>query len=132
MANPGFWAANVGLALLALGLGGHWLDWAYRDLADVADRVEAWTLAAQVYVGASLGALAVTLCPAPYAPSVQTTRVAWFAICAGLILFAAPLFIYALTGQTFAMVALLPGILGLSLGWLILAAKLVVAHRRRL
>lgn len=132
MANPGFWAANVGLALLALGLGGHWLDWAYRDLPHVADRVEAWNLAAQVYVGASLGALAVALCPAPYASSVEAARVAWIAICGGLVLFAAPLFIYALTGQTFAMVALLPGILSLSLGWIILAAKLLVAHKRRL
>ena len=40
-------ALNVGLALLALGLGGHWLEWALTDEDDAAPRGSALALAAQ-------------------------------------------------------------------------------------
>lgn len=119
MAHPALWALSVSLSLLVIGLGGHRVEWAFRDVPDVQGRLSAWSHAGQVMALTSVAGLTVSL-------SRRKPRgwIPWASIWAGLLLYCVPLFLFAVTGRGEGMPLVLPGICVLALGWGMLALGL--------
>ncbi|MEM1431973.1 MAG: DUF423 domain-containing protein [Pseudomonadota bacterium] len=113
-------ALNVSVALLALAVGGHALEWLLRDLPDAASRVSSFTLAAQVHAAAAVGLLAVGLSFGPAGLAGAGLATAGL----GLVLFCGALYLHGLAGAVWAMPATLPGALLLVIGWGLIAAAL--------
>lgn len=120
MAHPTLWALSVGLSLMVIGLGGHWVEWTFRDLPDVEARVSAWSLAGQVLGLASVAGLSLAL-----SRRKPVGRLPWASVWIGLALYCLPLFLFAVTGRSALMPAVLPGICLVALGWVMLAAGLL-------
>ncbi|MEM6479891.1 MAG: DUF423 domain-containing protein [Pseudomonadota bacterium] len=106
-------ALNFTVALMALAVGGHAVDYALNGAADAASRVSAFELAAQVHAACAAALLAVW-------QLLRATRPAWaiWIVLAGLAAFALALYGYGTLGWKAAMPLTVIGTLLMGLGWL--------------
>ena len=108
---------NVGIGLLCLALGGHWVDWHFRALADVAARTSAFELGSQVhavsavaYFAAGMGSHAI------FAPLTIGLI--------GSLTFSGALYAFAIFGWTAVMSATVIGAVLIGLSWIWIALRL--------
>ncbi|MEM9438452.1 MAG: DUF423 domain-containing protein [Pseudomonadota bacterium] len=114
---PAFLALNVALALAALALGGHWVEWHFRDLDDVASRTSAFELGAQVHAASAVAALAAALGRTHLnAPIISGLF--------GTFVFSGALYAFATLGWKATMPGTVIGSVLLIASWLWIAAKL--------
>lgn len=106
----------MAVAVLAVSIGSHALEWRLESDPARVGRTKSFDLAGRVHVLASLSLLLghVTALPTP-----SWVIAAWWAT---IFLFSGALYVHALTGATWMMAATLPGALALIAGWIGVAA----------
>ncbi|MEM6896763.1 MAG: DUF423 domain-containing protein [Pseudomonadota bacterium] len=110
-------SVNIALALAALAVGGHWVEWHFREAADVESRVSAFTLAAQVHAATAIAAFAAALSP---------TSLRWPIIMGlvGTLAFSGALYGFATVGWKAGMPGTVIGTILIALSWLWIALRL--------
>ena len=114
---PAFLAFNVALALAALALGGHWVEWHFRELDDVASRTSAFELGAEVHAVSAVAALAAARGRAHFNAPIITGVF-------GTLIFSGALYAFATFGWKATMPGTVFGSVLLIASWLWIAAKL--------
>ncbi|MEL6518167.1 MAG: DUF423 domain-containing protein [Pseudomonadota bacterium] len=105
-------ALSMAIAVLAVSIGSHALEWRLGSDPERAARTKSFELAERVHVLASLSLL---LGHATALPTPSWVIAAWWA---AILLFSGALYVHALTGATWLMAATVPGAVGLIVGWI--------------
>ncbi|MEM6727683.1 MAG: hypothetical protein AAF618_04210 [Pseudomonadota bacterium] len=111
-----FLSLNVALALMALALGTHWVEWHFREAPDAASRASAFQLGANVHVASALAAFAAQLAPLRLTAPIITGLL-------GSLAFSGALYGFAVLGWSAGMPGTVLGAGLLAASWIWIAVR---------